>query len=518
MALTLPVDGQTNWGDELNAAITQADNDALAAQSSINNHAANSPADPHGDRAFAQSLITPLTSGVNLPNGYVKLGSDGHLPAGVIAGGLFTNIYDIVASFGAVGNGSTDTTLQIQAALDAANSAGGGVVWVPDGIYAISIPLLIGSNTWLQLSPGATIRRIAGASTPFWMVTNFASSNTSLQSPNTGPIIVTGGTFDSVGAAGLTAQCTPLMFIHGTRTVIRDTRIFNVANNPAIELNGCQNTYMDNLILTGSTTAAPTVPAIRLNTTAAAITPAGLPGGTYDNANTQNVYLKNSGILGSGSGPWPYGSLIGTDLTTGGQSIFFVNIMNCRCPDTNLAPIVPANWSQLNATFNRFDGFTDQGLYTDTGTDLYIAALNSSGVPTSTNAYIDGVLGFASGGSSSAEPVPEGWHSLGSLTGATVNIARYRMMPDGMVQMQIDVTFGGNTAVPITFSNTIPLAYRPLASDVDVRQPMAQTNGAGGIARIFVGQASGAAPGQVQLAALSNVIGTYSVSFQYPVI
>lgn len=112
----------------------------------------------------------------------------------------------------------------------------------------------------------------------------------------------------------------------------------------------------------------------------------------------------------------------------------------------------------------------------------------------------------------------ETWHSLGTLAGATVNIGRYRFLPTGFVHVQIDVTFGGSTAVPITFSNTLPVAYRPLASDVDVRSAMSQTNGAGGVARIFIGQAGGANPGAVQLAALSNVIGTYSCNVQYPVI
>jgi len=114
--------------------------------------------------------------------------------------------------------------------------------------------------------------------------------------------------------------------------------------------------------------------------------------------------------------------------------------------------------------------------------------------------------------------IEETWQSLGTLAGATVNKARYRMMPDGMVHVQVDVTFGSATAVPITFSNTLPVAYRPLSTDVDIRAPMAQTNASGALARIFVGQQGGGNPGQVQLAAIGTVIGTYSTNFQYPVI
>lgn len=118
---------------------------------------------------------------------------------------------------------------------------------------------------------------------------------------------------------------------------------------------------------------------------------------------------------------------------------------------------------------------------------------------------------------------PESWHSLGTLAGATVNKARYRRMPTGMIYVQIDVTFGvltgtsPNTA--ITFSNTLPPAYQPLSGDVDVRSPlMGFNNASGALARIFVGKTGGASPGQVQFNAFDKVIGSYSVEFEYPVI
>ena len=106
---------------------------------------------------------------------------------------------------------------------------------------------------------------------------------------------------------------------------------------------------------------------------------------------------------------------------------------------------------------------------------------------------------------------------LGTLAGATVNKGRYRFLPDGEVKVEIDVTFGVATAVPITFSNTLPSAYQPPGS-VDVRSPTSQTNGAGGVGRIFVGSAGGGYAGQVQLAALANVIGTYSAYFSYSIL
>lgn len=50
-------------------------------------------------------------------------------------------------AYGAVGNGTTDDTLALQAALDAINTAGGGILFVPKGTYVITDSLVVYSNT-----------------------------------------------------------------------------------------------------------------------------------------------------------------------------------------------------------------------------------------------------------------------------------------------------------------------------------------------------------------------------------
>ena len=69
------------------------------------------------------------------------------------------------ADFGAVGDGVSDDTVEIQAALNAANDAGGGVVWIPPGTYKISNSLIVYSKTnVLGAGRGATtLRGTAGA-------------------------------------------------------------------------------------------------------------------------------------------------------------------------------------------------------------------------------------------------------------------------------------------------------------------------------------------------------------------
>src|SRR5436190_12589855 len=59
----------------------------------------------------------------------------------VSVGYAASDIYNVRA-YGAVGNGSTDDTTAIQAALNAAGAAGGGIVFLPRGTYKITTPAL----------------------------------------------------------------------------------------------------------------------------------------------------------------------------------------------------------------------------------------------------------------------------------------------------------------------------------------------------------------------------------------
>lgn len=76
----------------------------------------------------------------------------------------FTNVME----HGAVGDGSTDDSVAIQAAIDAVNTAGGGVVYVPEGIYVCqSIELTSRSPIGiLKVSPAVTAAELDSVSCP----------------------------------------------------------------------------------------------------------------------------------------------------------------------------------------------------------------------------------------------------------------------------------------------------------------------------------------------------------------
>lgn len=77
--MVLPAEGSANWGVPLSAEITIDETNIAANATAISAHATG--VDPHGDRAYAATLITPITGNTNLANGYLVLDNTGHVPS-----------------------------------------------------------------------------------------------------------------------------------------------------------------------------------------------------------------------------------------------------------------------------------------------------------------------------------------------------------------------------------------------------------------------------------------------------
>ena len=67
-------------------------------------------------------------------------------------------VFDVL-DFGAVGDGSTDDAAAFQAAIDAADTAGGGTVWIPDSNYALGTALTL--KTYVALE-GQSVGTLTG--------------------------------------------------------------------------------------------------------------------------------------------------------------------------------------------------------------------------------------------------------------------------------------------------------------------------------------------------------------------
>ncbi len=359
--MSLPVTGASNWGVPLNNYII---NVVLAAANTANSAISNhqTASDPHGDRAYALSLVAPLTTGVNGPNGFLQLNSIGKIPNGVLPpGGGRTSSFDVVKDYSAPTNG-TDATTQIQNALNDCGTAGGGEVWVGDGTYGISLPLYVPSNVWLHLSPGAVMNRIVNGGSglaPAYMVANF---NGSTSATGSGNIIVEGGSwvFDSQTATGV-----PMAFVSGSNVTVKDTSIRTLAQGAGVLFAGFTNGEVDGVTFLASapggarSTYTSSPPAVRVES-AVSSTISGLNAAMYTGNPCSTVYVEDCYISGNtssdGTGLYTvFGGMAGT--TNAQASSFHTNVFVRGCTAVALPAngTYPANWQSCTVTSNQFN-------------------------------------------------------------------------------------------------------------------------------------------------------------------
>ncbi len=136
---------------------------AQGAQGTAGSQTLTGPTGPTGIQGTAG------TNGITGPTGPTGAGSTG--PTGATGGtapATYTTTGDVlqtvynVRDYGALGNGSTDDTISIQNAINAANSAGGGIVYFSIGNYKITSALTGYPNIW-YLGAGSSYQGNAGA-------------------------------------------------------------------------------------------------------------------------------------------------------------------------------------------------------------------------------------------------------------------------------------------------------------------------------------------------------------------
>jgi Pectate lyase superfamily protein len=152
-----------------------------------------------------------------------------------------------VRNYGAVGDGTADDAPAIQNALDAANTAGGGWVHVPAGVYRLAtLPLRIYRNTRLTLDPHATLKR-AIADT---MILNGDADQDFSAYDGHGNIIIEGGTFDMQGAS-VSSYNVCMSLGHAENITVRDCTIKDVPGFHAIEMNAIRSGRVINVRFLG---------------------------------------------------------------------------------------------------------------------------------------------------------------------------------------------------------------------------------------------------------------------------
>ena len=362
--MPLPNNGDLNWGTPLNADIEADESNISLLTTSVSEHEANVPPDPHGDRAFTSGLVTPITTGLNLPPapgvslGLVQLGANGKIPLSLVpVGAGLTNWIDAIPDFN-VNTTGAPTATQINAALTAANANGGGIVYIGNGQFGLDQPLIIYQNTWLLCSPGAIFYRITTTTPPTAMVQNYAFN----VAPIGGNIRITGGYWD---VANITPTGTAFSFVNTTAVLIEDMIV--VANNDGLssvsEIFGCTNVVYDNVSVYASapqTTGRSNqhIPCFRVEECNSSNKPS-LPNSCYGNQECQNVVVRNCNLTPQGI--WPsdsfgayscFTSFCGTKGTVqNGSRHININIVEgCYASALALAGIECNNWQNTTVT------------------------------------------------------------------------------------------------------------------------------------------------------------------------
>jgi len=119
-------------------------------------------------------------------------------------------VFDVKA-YGAVGDGSTDDTAAIQSAIDAANTAGGGIVWFPKGNYKlVTNPIKLYSGSTPTIVPYNNITLLGAGSDGI--------NGSQLKQTSTGVDTIKGLNDAANGAQALNNRIMNLSCVWGTAT------------------------------------------------------------------------------------------------------------------------------------------------------------------------------------------------------------------------------------------------------------------------------------------------------------
>ena len=144
-------------------------------------------------------------------------------------------------------DGIRDDTKALQACIDEAKD--GGTVYFPDGTYLISAALIFYSYQHLKLSDNAIILR-SDKSEPLtrYLLASYSESEWGAYE-GTHDVVISGGIFD--GNKNLDECITLVNTVHCSNITIENCRFRHCAHWHCIEINGTENTTVQNCIFDG---------------------------------------------------------------------------------------------------------------------------------------------------------------------------------------------------------------------------------------------------------------------------
>lgn len=268
-----------------------------------------------------------------------------------LSGGRIFNV------IGAVGNGSTDDRAVIQSALDAAHTAGGGIVIIPPGkTYGISTFLVVYDNTVIW-AYGATLKAIG---TGAGLLRNFLGTETFTAYTGHSHIQVLGGTWDgnaSDGSTGtVTAETDVLNFVHCSDITVRDATIRNVSSAHALEFNSTDGGRAINCRFEGyrdnsGTSARQFSEAVQIDMAKSGSSSIG----SFDNTPAKNIVVQGC-YFGPSTRLGVFGRAVGSHTVTAGVTYDNIQVIGNRIDGTLQDGIYAYGWRRSAVADNIITG------------------------------------------------------------------------------------------------------------------------------------------------------------------
>ncbi|MFJ9427609.1 right-handed parallel beta-helix repeat-containing protein [Streptomyces sp. NPDC101249] len=264
---------------------------------------------------------------------------------------------------GATGNGAADDRAVVQAALDAARDAGGGLVVLPPGrTYGVGTFLVVYDNTTIW-AYGATIKAIGNSG----LLRNFTASEAPTGYTGHGNIAVLGGVWNGNaynGSTGsVTAETDVLNFIHGHDITVRDITVLDTSTAHALEFNSSVRCAAINCTFLGyrdnsSSGNRGFSEAIQID-----IAKSGSSSiGAYDNTTARDVLIQGC-HFGPSDRCGPFGRAVGSHTLAAGAVYDNIRVVDCRIDGTLQEGVYAYGWRRSVIRGNVITGTGLSGIY-----------------------------------------------------------------------------------------------------------------------------------------------------------
>jgi parallel beta-helix repeat protein len=285
----------------------------------------------------------------------------------------------------AVGNGVTDDRAKIQAQLDAAHDAGGGLVFIPPGkTYAISTFLVVYDNTAIW-AYGATLK---ATSTGAGLLRNFTSTEEFAGYSGHSHITVLGGVWDGNAADGssgtVTAMTNVMGWVHASDITVRDATIRNVSSAHACEFNSINGGRVINSRFEGyrdnsGTSTRQFSEAVQIDLAKSGSSSIGL----FDNTPSKNIVVTGC-YFGPSSRLGVFGRAVGSHTLAAGVTYDNIQVIGNRIEGALQEGIHAYGWKRAVIADNVITGTGKSGILA-TMTDPASTSVSPYGLSVSGN-------------------------------------------------------------------------------------------------------------------------------------